>query len=87
MKIFERRMQLSWPNLIFGSVFAVFAGLSLASGDAFVPRGRIGTARHILKGEDPSMFFWLVAFYAALALSGYFFARFSFRRGSWMNPR
>lgn len=87
MKVFERRMRISWPNVIFGSFFAFLSLGSLLSGDAIVPRGHVGWTRHILKEEDPSMFFSLVLGYAALAIVGYFFARFSFRRGSWMNPR
>jgi hypothetical protein len=87
MKIFERRMRVSWPNFLFGTVFAGLALLSFISDDAAILRGHFGSTRHFLKEQAPTAFFCIVSAYAVFALGGYFFALFTFRRGSWMNPR
>jgi uncharacterized membrane protein HdeD (DUF308 family) len=86
IKIFERRMRISWPNfLIIGLPFTVLAGYALMTGHAVILRGRIGQTHHILKEEDSEFFGWLVCFYILVALFGYLFSFYRIHRESWFN--
>jgi hypothetical protein len=82
----KRRMRVAWPSLIFALPFSALATLALTSGELYILPGRSGSGNIIVKATDPSGFKLFLGAYLAMAVMGWLFAFFEFRRGSWFNP-
>jgi len=86
IKLSERRMRISWPNLLIIALpFTVLAGYALITGHAVILRGRVGQTRHIMEEDDAEFFGWLVALYILVALFGYLSSFYRIHRESWFN--
>lgn len=86
MKIFERRMRVSWLTFfMFALPFSTLASFALATDHALVLRGRFGRTHLFLREEKPDLFVAIVVFYVSIALAGWIFSFYRFHRESWFS--
>lgn len=88
MKLLQRRMRISWGWLLLAVFFSIPTILSLADGSYTRPKPRLGGDRKppIERSVDPQDYWFRVGIEAAIAGTGWLFAFYQFRRGSWFNP-